>query len=268
VWARVVGDPKTSVFAETVIQERNLVVIMTYIERPYYKIARPLLTRENEDYLYDYDYAPSRENQISTAFYLEDQIVKLFEYIEPAKENETVYSNKMWQLLVQICTEVESNFKLILSSNGYQETNFQNLNMKNDYYLVNKPMKLHLYKVYLKWHENGECKEKAFEPFAAWSNDYYRQLQWYHSYNNIKHNRFANFKDANLLNVINAFSALRILLYAQFLSYSCSRIRISSITKKEIDALLNEEGCLEESLQYDEDSLLNGSILAFISGFQ
>jgi hypothetical protein len=241
---------------------------MSHITKPYYRIARPLFTTEKEEYLFDPDYAPCKDDQIRTAFYLEDQIVMAFEYIEPASENKNTYSNKLWQLLVQICMEVESNFKLILSSNGYQKVDDKkriinkpfdevNCNMKDDYYKVNQPMKLHLYSVNLHWRKNGKSKKLELNPFNAWRASSYAALDWYQAYNVVKHNRYEKFEKANFINVLNSFAALRVLLYAQFLSSSCSRTQIGVISASDIDKMF---GISEKEEQYDEADFHNGSI--------
>ena len=246
---------------------------MSHLSKPFYRIARPLFTENREGYLHDPEYAPSRDDQIRTAFYLEDQIVSMFEYIEPAEKNENVFSNKMWQLLVQICMEVESNFKLILSSNGYQKTYNKtgsqinkpltevNCNIKDDYYKVNTPMKLHLYSVCLQqWRKNGKSEELELKPFKKWESGSYDALTWYKSYNSVKHNRLEKFEEASFINMLNSFAALRVLLYAQFLSISCSRRKMRGLITSEIDELILNGGSSGERELYGEEGFFNESV--------
>ena len=58
---------------------------------------------------------------------------------------------------------------------------------------------------------------KIKNPFKNWSSNKPGQsLKWWTSYNKTKHHRGANFPEATLDNLINAVSALMILICAQF----------------------------------------------------
>ncbi|MEL1245493.1 hypothetical protein AAEO56_14560 [Flavobacterium sp. DGU11] len=50
--------------------------------------------------------------------------------------------------------------------------------------------------------------------FLEWKTK--QTLSWYQAYNNSKHDRLNNFEDANLKSLIDAYSALCILLSSQF----------------------------------------------------
>ena len=57
-----------------------------------------------------------------------------------------------------------------------------------------------------------------FKPFEDWKKD--DSLKWYQDYNKLKHNRTSEFSKANLYNVLISFSALRVLLFAQYGNFS------------------------------------------------
>ncbi|MFZ1811961.1 MAG: hypothetical protein WAU02_00335 [Candidatus Saccharimonadales bacterium] len=81
----------------------------------------------------------------------------------------------------------------------------------NDYHNVNQSHFLSDYKVYLPHWEGNNMRQ----PFKAWSVNG-AGLIWYQSYNNTKHARWKNIKEANLKNVVNAMTGLTALISAQF----------------------------------------------------
>ena len=83
--------------------------------------------------------------------------------------------------------------------------------MSNDYFRLAPILKLPEYRIVFKrWNS-----QKEFKPFEAWDAYIYRPLAWYQSYNNVKHNRYDNFNEANLENLMNALAGLLCLLHAQ-----------------------------------------------------
>ena len=95
-------------------------------------------------------------------------------------------------------------------ANGYVKSGGLNLNIV-DYNKLNVAMRLDEYEVQLTTWEGGP---KAFKPLEPWLNGH--RLPWYTSYNNVKHNRFENFREASLANVIDAVGAVFCILFAQF----------------------------------------------------
>ena len=57
-------------------------------------------------------------------------------------------------------------------------------------------------------------KENKFCPFQSWAEG--KSLEWYQAYNDTKHNRIECRDQANLRNLLSAYSALAIVLAAQF----------------------------------------------------
>lgn len=54
-------------------------------------------------------------------------------------------------------------------------------------------------------------KDIELQPFINWKMTPYNSPDWWTPYNNVKHNRISNYKEANLKNVLNSLAALYIL---------------------------------------------------------
>lgn len=119
------------------------------------------------------------------------------------------YSYRSHELLMRTCIEVEANFKAILFENKFSQKGRQ---LKIDSYRkIDVTHHLSSYKALLPiW--NGGVKE--FSPFAEW--DKGSPLPWYQAYNASKHDRQEEFKRANMEQLLNAVTALLIVLTAQF----------------------------------------------------
>jgi len=197
------------------------------ITKPFHRIWRPLkgyswlssMWEEDRsqislDYLKDDLFANQQEKRslITTTRLIIHDLYTLFNYVEPNDSNLTVFSHRIYELFLRTATEVESNFKGILTANNYQAHNRGNLNISNDYFKLANILKLSEYRIIFKrWNSN-----KVFEPFITWNSSNYSPLPWYQSYNNVKHNRHDNFNEANLENLMNALAGLLCLLHAQF----------------------------------------------------
>ncbi|MFL5614853.1 MAG: hypothetical protein ACJ796_14415 [Gemmatimonadaceae bacterium] len=139
---------------------------------------------------------------------IQNDLHRLFEFIEPADKNLNAYSFRTHELLLRSCVEVEANCKAILTENGYQQN--RNLTM-NDYRKLNATHRLSSYEIILPvW--NGQSSVR--KPFAAWSAG--EGLPWYGAYNATKHDRYSVFHEANLEQTIDAVAGLLVLLSAQF----------------------------------------------------
>src|SRR5205807_1565589 len=91
------------------------------------------------------------------------QLLRIFDYVEPADSNRNCFSHELYALLLRACTEFEANAKGILDANGYARTG--NLNVR-DYYLLNAATKLSEYIVSLPiW----AGVDRTIKPFAEWS---------------------------------------------------------------------------------------------------
>lgn len=194
------------------------------ITRPYRRMWRPLkgysyLSKfwSSDEPVTSLDYLRSdvfvnqleMRSLITTARVIIYDLYRLFNYIEPDDNNLMTFSHRIYELFLRATTEVESNMKAVLDANLYRNRNFT---MNSDYFKLSAPLKLSEYRVRFKrWSSNRE-----FKPFEAWDSGAYVPLPWYQAYNNVKHNRYEYFREANIENLMNAIAGLLSLLYAQF----------------------------------------------------
>lgn len=187
------------------------------IEKPYRQIYRPIKEGYNSGYsswayIKHKDFADSPSTYTRAFLLLQNEIIDLFNYIEPCDINLTTYSLKIHELIIKICIEIEANFKSIFKANQYGKyEQGGSLNIRNDFYKIEKSHFLSYYTItYPHW--IGD--KNQFKPFNNWKE--HHKLEWYQAYNAIKHDKVKNFEKANLLNLLNAFSALLVVLTSQY----------------------------------------------------
>lgn len=192
------------------------------IDKPFHRNYRPIITGSNSGYsewayILDKEYAKSPVHYVRAFLLIQEDLKKLFEYIEPADINLETYSYRIHALLMQTCIEIEANFKAILRENSYNPVNKKGMPIEekrwniSNYEIVNKTHHLDSYSVEIPiW--NGDNFRP--QPFEEWKNQ--KSLSWYQAYNQSKHDRQDNFKKANLKNLITAVSGLLVLLSSQF----------------------------------------------------
>ena len=180
------------------------------IEKPYYRIFRegPSLGQ----YILDKRYADDRYLLCRAYSILEQDLIKVFEYIEPTDDHKDVFSLRTYDLLLRACTEFESNCKRILLANEYS---FPDKLKTKDYFKIEQATKLSKYEVRLNiWYPFGI---KIIKPFIEWGDG--PSLLWYQAYNKVKHDRSQMFSKASFWNVVNAVAGVFAILYAQFSYY-------------------------------------------------
>jgi hypothetical protein len=189
------------------------------IGKPFHRNYRGIKDGPNSGYsswayIVDRDYANNPAYFVRPFLLIQEDLKKLFEFIEPSDASINAYSFRMHELLVRSCIEIEANFKAILLENDYipkkDRAGNDILNMST-YQAIDATHHLSSYRVLLPiWH--GE--KKVLEPFREWKTN--NSLSWYQAYNHCKHDRFKEFDKANLQNVINAVAGLLIVLSSQF----------------------------------------------------
>lgn len=159
-------------------------------------------------YLLHKKFARDPQHYVRAFMLLQQDLIELFAYIEPAESNLHTYSHRIQQLLMRACVEVEANLTAILIENSYKKSGTLNM---HDYKLINHSHYLSHYKVRIPgWHggQNIRC------PYDGWENN--GPLAWYQAYNKSKHNRHESFHLATFDALINAMCGLIVLLSAQF----------------------------------------------------
>ncbi len=192
------------------------------LNKPYYRIIRPFKVNSTSylggisSHLVDFKYAQDRIELCRAYQLIEKDLLHLFEYIDPCDDNLNTYSHRTYELFLRTATEFETNCKRILEANGYKKSG--NLTIQ-DYYKIHQASQLGHYKIsLLLW----PAAPKTFEPFKEWveqvENPY--SLAWYKAYNEVKHDRYKNFKKASLENVLTAISGLKAILFSQFFIFT------------------------------------------------
>lgn len=115
--------------------------------------------------------------------------------------NSNAFSNELIKQYQTICSEVDVILKSICKELGNNNAN---------------SMTVYTEEVLKKWDllPNQKVRMNAIElqPFLNWrSEPNYNSPDWWTPYNGVKHERLANFRNANLKNVVNALAGLYIL---------------------------------------------------------
>lgn len=181
------------------------IIEMAQVDRPgsYY----PRVDREN--FLFDYVNEEFRQDMRAYQN-IQTTLDNLFNYIEPAIANLSAYGHKIRELLILACTEVECLLVKALIENGYDERDRYST---NDYVKCKSLLGLEDFEVKLIQYSSV----KSFRPFKGWdASSPTKTLLWYNAYNSVKHNRSENITDANLEHLLDAMSAIHILLESQY----------------------------------------------------
>lgn len=136
----------------------------------------------------------------------------LFDYIDRDIRNLNCFGNKVREILIIACTEVEYLLQNFLVDNKYPATSTTRFSTK-DYVKSLNHLKLDDYSIKLVFYPQFQ----EWSPFKEWDvTKPTTSLSWYDAYNAVKHNRGANKQKASLRTVIDAVAAIHILLEAQY----------------------------------------------------
>lgn len=115
--------------------------------------------------------------------------------------NSMCFSNEFIKQYQSICSEIDVILKTICKE----------INNKSKA----KEIKGYTNEVLKKWpgitNQKVAMKDIELIPFMNWSLQPYNSPDWWPPYNNVKHKRVKNYKEANLKNVLNSLAALYIL---------------------------------------------------------
>ncbi len=155
-------------------------------------------------------YGRSFMSSVVAAESLFKSVNEVFRYVEPDQANYHVFSHKLRELLILLCTEIEANWRSVF------ELNFPTRKVgrltTNNYVELIEPLKLRAYKAYLK--DYPHC---SFSPYAYWNEAKPTEsLSWYNDYNAVKHDRESKFNHSTLEAVLDACAALHVLQVAQW----------------------------------------------------
>lgn len=194
--------------------------------KPFHRVYRPVREQlpnagySSWAYIIDPDYAKYPDHYVRALNIIQDDLRNIFEYIEPSPHCSGAYSYRTHALLMRTCIEIEANFKAILQENIFTVSPETRLNIGH-FRKVDESHHLSSFKIMLPiWNDSP----LVLQPFDTWLQ--YRGIPmppgvspaptWYKAYNESKHDRQTEFKQANLKNLIDAVAALVILVSAQF----------------------------------------------------
>jgi hypothetical protein len=215
--------PITSLYRQIIdIFVLNLKRLIMTFNKPFHRNYRPLKKSPNSGYsswayIVDHSYSDNPEYYTRAFSIIQEDIVKLFEFVEPSDTNNSTYSFRIHELLTRICIEVEANFKAILRENIFNPLDRNGaIRQENswkitDFAIVNKTHHLDDYSIQLPFWKGSTNIRK---PFYEWKQN--KPLPWYQAYNKSKHDRVHNFEVANFSNLIDAYAGLCVLLSSQF----------------------------------------------------
>ncbi|MDH6168131.1 hypothetical protein M2282_003282 [Variovorax boronicumulans] len=183
------------------------------LDRPFRLVSRQLIdgsyaNNGNGRYVSHAAYAKQPAHYVRAFLLLQDDLKRLFEFVEPADQNLNCYSFRIHELLMRACIEVEANCKAILQANGYADDGFPTM---YDYIKINASHRLSSYEVRV---PTWDGAMRVRKPFAKWHDGV--SLPWYKAYNESKHDRHANFKRATFEHALDAIGGCAIILAAQF----------------------------------------------------
>ena len=192
---------------------------------PYKRIIRPLHQGHfGHDHLIDNRYCAERQQLIHAYHMIENDFIKLIDYVELHDNNKTTFSHRIYELLLRTCTEFENNCTGILTDNGFHKSG--NLNI-TDYFKINEASKLNEYEVRL---NILSPQVRRIQPFLDWNATTFTSLSWYQSYNEAKHDRSLNFYKASLETLVQAISGLFVILASQFYHQVFSAYQVNVMT--------------------------------------
>jgi hypothetical protein len=182
----------------------------------YRRIARPLFGARDGDR----SWCPSLNlepvvvaGSHGQALSLLRQLERICQTVHPCPKNLCTFGHDIRNLLILACTEVEAQWRGVLTSNGAQKKSFST----KEYVNLANIMRLREFAVSFPSFPELE----PIYPFKGWGlgSNPTADLLWYADYNAVKHNREQEFERANLDGVFQALSAVAVMLVAQYGEY-------------------------------------------------
>ncbi|WP_051353734.1 hypothetical protein [Atopobium fossor] len=142
---------------------------------------------------------------------LEDDLIELFKFVEPEQANFCTYSAQIAKLFLAVCSEVDVALKDLMRA--HDESNP----------LLAKKLNIEYYRNFVKANYASEFEgskvkflrtELSIAPWAEWFDGDcdVSGLGWWSAYNKVKHHRAEHYAEANLGNLLHAFSALFVVI--------------------------------------------------------
>jgi len=142
---------------------------------------------------------------------IEDELADFCRYVPPVKAHFTVYSTKLWGLVLRASAEVGSQLHAIVAE---QEGKSRDTSVK-DYIALEPVLKLSSCELLTRFEQD------PLVPFANFSSG--QSPPWWKDYNAIKHRRLESLQSATLENALSAVGGLYVVLLRQWGEYLMPR---------------------------------------------
>lgn len=137
------------------------------------------------------------------------QLDDIFLTVHPSEANSSVFGHQIRNLLLLACTECETQWKGILTANGYANKK----PTTGDYFKLCGPLRLKEYHVSLVRYRSFP----SLNPFREWDKSKpTKSIDWYHAYNETKHDRNQHFSEGCLIFAVKAIISVWIMVLAQY----------------------------------------------------
>jgi hypothetical protein len=167
---------------------------------------------------------PSFVQSVQQIELLLEDLAAIFRVVSPSMRNLEAFGAGIRDLIILACTEVEAQWKGILTANHVQPAGI--FFKTTDYVKLYSPLKLNEYELYLVRYPDI----KPTAPLRSWdATNPTTSLPWYEAYNQVKHDREKHFKDASLGHAIEAVAACIVMLAAQFGPAALRRHKLMSL---------------------------------------
>lgn len=170
-----------------------------------------LLLDKNEDFVIFEDIKKENsqfQNDIRQYNILQKNLDNVFNIIEPSKNNKNVFGLELRNIILLSAMEVEVHWQKLLKNNGYEKIKLTT----NDYVKLQEFINFN-FNFKLNYHPDFG----TITPFIGWNAEKpTNSLEWYETYNKIKHDRGTNLNMASLQQAITSVSAVLTLLYIRY----------------------------------------------------
>lgn len=152
-------------------------------------------------------------NVLLVCHQMASQLRDMLYCIYPDLSHFHVFGNRQRELLLLSCTEIESAWRSILRENQSNPAATLGRLTTNDYIKIKDPLRLEKWSLEFTYFPQFG----TLTPFSGWdAQKPTASLPWYDAYNSVKHDREGSIHQAALGHVVNAISALYIMVAAQF----------------------------------------------------
>lgn len=141
---------------------------------------------------------------------LEDEFKNIIKYIPLEEEHLDVWSLKLGDILIVLGSAIESFFKFAIKDSIFDSTaKIENIRRKKETNIKDYSKVFEDYYDLSKKYVYIRSMGKFIRPFEQWA--YNKPLEWWRAYQDVKHDRFVNKKEAKLKYVLEGIAGLFLL---------------------------------------------------------